>query len=103
MWARVRSCSLDHPAAGRRGLAWIVGSFLICPCHLPMTLAVITGVLSGTALATFISGHRLAAGVAFGIAWVFGTWRGIRLIQRAELERPPTLSSFESDSTGVRR
>ena len=44
-------CALTPDQADRRGIAWVIGSFVLCPCHLPITLAVIAGVLSGTALA----------------------------------------------------
>jgi len=34
----------------RRGVRWVAGSFLFCPCHLPITLTVLAGLLGGTTL-----------------------------------------------------
>jgi len=61
----------------RRGLVWLVGSFVICPCHLPITLAVAATVFSGTAVGAVISGHPYIAGIVISLAWLAGTWRGV--------------------------
>ena len=62
----------------KRGLAWVVGAFLICPCHLPLTMALATAVLAGTAAGVLLRAHPLAAGVLVTAAWAAGTWQGIR-------------------------
>jgi hypothetical protein len=40
-----------------RGLAWVVGAFLICPCHLPLTLGLAATLLSGTVAAALLHDH----------------------------------------------
>jgi cytochrome c biogenesis protein CcdA len=88
------------PAATRhkenRGLAWVLGAFVICPCHLPVTLAIFTTVLSGTALGALIAGHPYVAGVAITVAWIAATWRGIRYLQSA---RTPSASVNDTART----
>ncbi len=43
----------------------VLTGIIACPCHLPLTLAVLAGVLGGTALGGFIANHQ---GLIFGIA-----------------------------------
>ena len=64
-----------------RGFWWVVGAFLICPCHLPITLAVAGTLLAGTALGAALSNHPVIAGVAITVAWAAATWRGFRLMR----------------------
>jgi hypothetical protein len=75
---------LDPAHLERRGRRWLVWSFLACPCHLPLTLAVLGGVLGGTALGAALREHTLLAGLVIGSAWLAGTARGLLLVRRAE-------------------
>jgi len=65
----------------KRGWFWIVGFFLICPCHLPLTLWLVGLLLSGTAAAVLVGEHPYIAGAIITVAWVAGTWRGIHLLR----------------------
>lgn len=67
--------------ARRRGLAWVAGSFLLCPCHLPLTLAVLASVLGGTALGAALHHAPLLAAAPITAVWAAGTWRGVRLVR----------------------
>lgn len=85
-----RTCrACEDPAADteKRGLAWMVGAFLICPCHLPLTLALIGALLAGTALGTSLERHPTATGIAITAAWLAATWRGIHLLRRPKAPR----------------
>lgn len=66
-----------------RGLAWVLGAFLLCPCHLPLTLAIAATALSGTALGIAMRAHPYAAGAIVTIVWAAATWRGIQLLRLA--------------------
>lgn len=72
------------PDLERRGRAWLLWSFLLCPCHLPLTLAVLGTVLAGTSLGVVVRDHAWAAGTIISAAWIAGTGYGLRLIRRAE-------------------
>jgi hypothetical protein len=78
---RARTTDLE-----RRGRWWLVASFLACPCHLPITLAVLGAVLGGTAVGVALREHTLVAGVLIAAVWVAGTGRGLLLVRRAERE-----------------
>src|SRR5690606_19252844 len=68
----------------RRGRRWLIWSFLACPCHLPLTLAILGAVLGGTALGADLREHTVLAGVIIASVWVAGTARGLLLVRRAE-------------------
>ena len=67
---------------GRRGVAWMVGSFVAFPCHLPLTLAALTAVLGGTAAGAVLRDHVVLAGVLVTGVWLLGTARGVWLLRR---------------------
>lgn len=70
--------------SGQRGLLWIAGGFLFCPCHLPLTLAALGAVLSGTVAGTALRAHPIATGVLITGVWLLATWRGLRLLRSEE-------------------
>ena len=86
------ACALTPEQAGRRGVAWIVGAFVLCPCHLPITLWVVAALLSGTAVGAVVLGHPYIPGVVLLIAWLAGTLHGFNLMRRSRrdafAERP---------------
>jgi len=66
-----------------RGLVWVIGAFLICPCHLPLTMAVAGTVLAGTTAGVLLREHTFGAGILIAAAWAAGTWRGIHHLRAA--------------------
>src|SRR5260370_30597567 len=68
--------------AESRGIAWMIGAFVICPCHLPVTMALATSLLAGTAAGAALRGHPLAAGTAITLAWLAASWHGVRLLRK---------------------
>ena len=79
-------CPITPEQADRRGIAWIIGSFVLCPCHLPITLAVIVALLSGTAIGALVRGHLYVAGAIISILWLAGTLHGFNLMRRGRIE-----------------
>jgi cytochrome c biogenesis protein CcdA len=76
----------DLPAARRlenRGMTWMIGAFVFCPCHLPITLAVLGALLGGTAAGALLHAHPYAAGAVVSVVWAAGTWRGFSLVRSA--------------------
>ncbi len=69
--------------AKRRGVAWVAGSFLLCPCHLPFTLSLGASLLGGTALGTAVQQYPIVASVIITLVWGAGTWRGLRYFRAA--------------------
>jgi len=80
------ACALTPEQADRRGLAWIIGAFVLCPCHLPITLWVVAALLSGTAFGALVLGHPYVSGAVLGAAWLAGTLYGFNLMRRARLD-----------------
>lgn len=90
----MKTCELPSPAqptfakatAGRlenRGMLWVIGAFVFCPCHLPITLSLLALLLGGTAAGVALRAHPLIAGTMVTALWVAGTWRGFALVRSA--------------------
>ena len=71
----------QHSTQGR-GLLWVVVAFLLCPCHLPLTLALLATLLAGTAAGALLTRQPAAAGMLITLVWLLGTWHGFRLLRR---------------------
>ena len=67
-----------------RGMAWMIGAFIFCPCHLPITLAVLGMMLGGTAAGALLRAHPYVAGAVVTAIWAIGTWRGFSLVRSAQ-------------------
>jgi mercuric ion transport protein len=67
--------------AESRGLLWLVGGFLLCPCHLPLTLGLLAALLAGTTAGALLREHGVAAAAVVTAAWGLATWRGLRLLR----------------------
>lgn len=96
---RNRRCvgNVTPEKAESRGLAWLIGAFLICPCHLPLTLWVGITLLSGTAAGALLRDHPYLAGATITLAWVAATWRGIRHLQAAHAYAQATMKRARRD------
>lgn len=82
----MKTCDLPTPRRlENRGLAWMVGAFIFCPCHLPITLSVLALLLGGTAAGALLRAHPYIAGVVVTLIWAAGTWRGLALVRKARL------------------
>jgi hypothetical protein len=86
-------CPLTPEQADRRGVLWIAGAFVLCPCHLPITLWVIGALLSGTALGAMFTGHLFLAGALISISWLTATLHGFNLMRRARIDAYTTSGS----------
>jgi hypothetical protein len=74
-----------------KGLAWVVGAFLICPCHLPLTLGLVATLLAGTAAGTALGEHPFIAGTVLTVAWGAATWHGLRLLRLSGAAQPTSI------------
>ena len=62
-------------------MAWLIGGFLFCPCHLPLTLWLLGALLAGTAAGALLRQHVVVAAVIITSVWALATWRGVRLLR----------------------
>jgi cytochrome c biogenesis protein CcdA len=79
------SCTINitPEQAERRGLLWVIGAFLICPCHLPITLSLLGMLLGGTVIGAALAQYTWLAGTLITIVWLAATWRGLRHLRDA--------------------
>jgi hypothetical protein len=68
-------------SAGHRSLVWLVGGFLFCPCHLPLTLGVLGVVSAGTAVGGVLREHVVLSALIITSVWLLATWRGLWLLR----------------------
>ena len=82
-----RSSLPTDPTARRlekRGRWWLALSYVLCPCHLPVTLGLAGVVFGGTALGSAIAGHAVWVGVLLTALYGVVLWRGFRQIRMAK-------------------
>ena len=77
------TASASQAALENRGMAWMIGAFIFCLCHLPITLAALALLLGGTAAGVVLRAHPYWAATIVTLLWAAGTWRGYRLIRSA--------------------
>jgi len=65
-------------------MAWMIGAFVFCPCHLPITLGVLGLLFGGTAAGALLRAHPYVAGAVVTLLWGAGTWRGFQLVRSAQ-------------------
>jgi hypothetical protein len=68
----------------KRGRRWLLVSYLFCPCHIPLTLALLGALLGGSALGAALAGNAVRVGVALTAVYAAVLWRGFREIRRAK-------------------
>lgn len=87
-WVFLTRSSLptDPTARGleKRGRWWLALSYLLCPCHLPVTLSLAGLAFGGTALGTMIAGHAIWVGAALTGAYALVLWRGFHQLRRSK-------------------
>jgi hypothetical protein len=84
-----------------RGLVWVIGSFLFCPCHLPLTLGLATTLLAGTTAGVLLRAHPLAAGILITAVWVAGTWRGIHHLRAARRHAGSRMTAVQREAPDI--
>ena len=67
----------------RRGRRWLVVSYLFCPCHIPLTLALIGALFGGTAFGAAVATNAIWVGAVLVCAYAVVLWRGFRQIRLA--------------------
>ncbi len=61
----------------------LVVSYLVCPCHLPVTMTLLGFAFGGTAVGSALAGNAGVVGVVLGAVYAFVLWRAFRSLRRA--------------------
>ena len=77
----------------KRGRKWLFVSYFLCPCHVPITLALLGALFGGTAIGASLSGNALRIGIVLTTLYAIVLWRGFRQIRRAKQIGPPAAGS----------
>jgi len=68
----------------RTGRRWLMWSFILCPCHLPWTLAILAAVFGGSTIGVFVNQYRTAVGVAIAVIYLIGVAIGFNYLRQAK-------------------
>ena len=80
----MKACEVPNPAQlENRGMLWMIGAFVFCPCHLPLTLGAMALLLGGTTAGVLLRAHPYIAAAVVTALWAAGTLRGVALIRSA--------------------
>ena len=83
----VEAGATDPDVREQQGRRWLVWSFIFCPCHLPLSMAVLAAIFGGTAFGALISRNTLGVGLGFGALYAAGVGIGFRHIRAATAGR----------------
>ncbi len=67
----------------RKGRKWLLVSFLFCPCHLPVIMAVLGVLFGGTALGAVVGRNTIGVGIVFGVIYAILLAVGFRHLKAA--------------------
>ena len=68
----------------KRGRRWLIVSYVLCPCHLPITLGLLAIAFGGTTLGTLALGHAGWVAAALTGLYALVLWQGFRRIRAAK-------------------
>jgi len=75
--------TVDPDGLERRGRRWLIWSFIFCPCHLPISMAVLAAIFGGSAFGTLIGRNTLGVGLILGAIYAVGVGIGFRHLRAA--------------------
>ena len=81
---RLEGQRLEGQRLERTGRRWLLWSFILCPCHLPWTLAILAAVFGGTSLGVVVNQYRTALGITIAVLYAIGVGIGFRYLRRAK-------------------
>ena len=85
----MKTCEIpDSRSLENRGMAWMIGAFIFCPCHVPITLGALALLLDGTVVCALLRAHPYVAAAIVTTLCAAGTWRGYSLIHAARKRSP---------------
>lgn len=68
----------------KRCRRWLMVSYRFCPCHIPLTLALLGALLGGSTFGAALAGNGIHVGVVLTAVYAGVLWRGFREISRAK-------------------
>ncbi len=67
-----------------RGRAWLVVSYVLCPCHLPVTMALVAAAAGGTAVGAALTASMWRLGLLMAALYGVALWRGFHHLRWAK-------------------
>lgn len=70
-------------AVEKQGRRWLLWSFILCPCHLPVTLGILGAIAGGGAFSSMVSRGSMTVGVVLTSLYAVGLTIGLRHVREA--------------------
>ncbi len=71
------------PDREKQGRKWLVISFIFCPCHLPVSMAVLGVLFGGSAFGALVGRNTIAVGIVFAVIYAALLAVGFRHLRAA--------------------
>ncbi len=68
----------------RTGRRWLIWTFILCPCHLPWTLAILAALFGGSTIGLLVERYRTWVGVAIAVIYFVGVGIGFNYLRKAK-------------------
>ena len=73
----------DTTQREKKGRKWLVVSFIFCPCHLPVSMAVLGVLFGGSAFGALVGRNTIGVGIVFGVIYAAFLAVGFRHLRAA--------------------
>jgi cytochrome c biogenesis protein CcdA len=83
-WRLAPKSNREARRSENRGRFWLVLSYVLCPCHLPVTMALVVAVAGGTAVGAAMTASMWRLGVVMAALYGLALWRGFHHLRRAK-------------------
>jgi hypothetical protein len=88
-WRLTPKADKEARRSENRGRLWLVLSYVLCPCHLPLTMGLIVAMAGGTAVGAALSASMWRLGVVMTVLYGLSLWRGFHHLRRAKVAIEP--------------
>lgn len=77
------SVSPGQDTREQQGRRWLLVSFVFCPCHLPVIMAVLGVLFGGSAFGALVGRNTIGVGIVFGLIYTVLLAVGFRHLRAA--------------------
>lgn len=88
-WRLAPKSNREARSAENRGRLWLVLSYVLCPCHLPVTMALLVTLAGGTAVGAAMTESMWRLGAVMAGLYGLALWRGFHHLRRAKAAVQP--------------
>jgi len=88
-WRLASKADTEARRSENRGRLWLILSYVLCPCHLPITMALVVAAVGGSAVGAALTATMWRLGVVMTVLYGLALWRGFHHLRRAKATVEP--------------